>query len=49
MVMVACWQVLNEEVSYHKRDVQDVTNENLQRQVAELSQGLAVQNSDIET
>jgi hypothetical protein len=36
--------VPNEEVPYHKRDVQDVTIKNLQRQVAKLTQRLAVQN-----
>jgi hypothetical protein len=39
-----CGQVPNEEVPYHKCDVQDVTIEDLQRQVAELTQRLAVQN-----
>jgi hypothetical protein len=40
-------QVINEEVSYHKCDVQDVTIEDLQRQVAELTQRLAAQNMEI--
>jgi len=37
-------QVLNEEVPYYKCDVQDVTIEDLQRQVVELTQHLAAQN-----
>jgi hypothetical protein len=37
-------QVPNEEVLYHKRSVQDVMIEDLQRQVAELIQRLVAQN-----
>jgi hypothetical protein len=37
-------QVPNEEVPYHNRDVQNVTIEDLQRQVVELTQSLAAQN-----
>ena len=35
-------QVLNEEVPYHERNVQDVMIEDLERQVAELTQRLEV-------
>jgi hypothetical protein len=37
-------QVSIEEVPYHKHDVQDVTIEDLQRQVAKLTHRLVVQN-----
>jgi hypothetical protein len=36
--------VPNEEVTYHERSIQDVMNEDLQRQIAELTQHLATQN-----
>ena len=37
-------QVPNEEVPYHERNVRDVMIEDLERQVAELTQHLEVQN-----
>jgi len=37
-------QVSNEEVPYYRRDVQDVTIEDLQRQVTDLTQHLVAQN-----
>jgi hypothetical protein len=40
-------QVLNEEVTYHEHSVQDIMIEDLQRQVAELTQRLAAQNTEI--
>jgi hypothetical protein len=40
-------QVPNEEVPYHKHSVQDVMIEDLQRQVAELTQCLAAQNLEM--
>jgi len=41
-------QVLNEEVSYHEWSVQDMMIEDLQRQVTELTQRLAMQNMEID-
>jgi hypothetical protein len=40
-------QVPNEEVPYHEHSIQDVMIKDLQRQVAELTQHLAVQNLEI--
>jgi hypothetical protein len=40
-------QVLNEEFPYHERSIQDVIIKNLQMQVTELTQHLAVQNLEI--
>jgi len=42
-----CGQVPNEEVPYHEHNVQDVMIEDLQRQVAELTQRLAAQNMEM--
>jgi hypothetical protein len=39
-------QVPNEEVPYHERNVQDVTIEDLERQVAKLTQRLEAQNKE---
>jgi hypothetical protein len=41
-------QASNEEVPYHKRHVQDMTIEDLQRQVAELTQRLTAQNLEMD-
>jgi hypothetical protein len=38
---------LNEDVPYHERNVQDVMIEDLQRQVAELIEHLAMQNLEM--
>jgi hypothetical protein len=43
----SCRHDLNEKVSYHERSVQDVIIEELQRQVVELTQHLAVQNIEM--
>ena len=40
-------QVLKEEVPYHERNIQDMMIEDLQRQVAELTQHLAAQNLEM--
>jgi hypothetical protein len=42
-----CGQVPKEEVPYHERNIQDMMIEDLQRQVAELTQRLAVQNLEM--
>jgi hypothetical protein len=40
-------QVLNEEVPYHERSVQEIMIEDLQKQVVELTQRLAAQNMEM--
>jgi hypothetical protein len=40
-------QALNEEVPYHEHSAQDVMIEDLQRQVTELTQRLAMQNMEM--
>jgi hypothetical protein len=47
--LVCGWreQHLNEEVSYHERSLQDVMIDDLQMQVAKLTQHLAMQNIEL--